>query len=97
MQAHPRVAAQLAGWAPGEAVADGDRESESIRDVIAGLRSLGFNALRARLGAASCASIPDASLEDKLRHALRTLAPRCERRPPPVSQARSGDRAPVSA
>ncbi len=58
-----------------------DMESEKTRDVIAGLRALGFNSMRARLGAASCSTIPDASLEDQLRHALRTLAPRCERTP----------------
>ncbi len=51
-------------------------DSEIAQDVIAGLRSLGYSAIRARIGAAKAnEASPDGSLEDRLRHALRSLAP----------------------
>ncbi len=51
-------------------------------DVIPWLRQLGFRADEARRAAQACDAIPDASLDERVRHALRTLAPagarRCE-------------------
>ena len=40
------------------------------RDVVPWLRQLGFSAAEARRGAARCADIPDASLEERVRVAL---------------------------
>jgi len=45
------------------------------RDVTPYLRKLGCNADEARRGAAACASIPNASLEERVRLALRHLMP----------------------
>jgi len=52
-------------------------EPDPERDVTPWLRSLGFRADEARRAAAYCNSIPDASLEDRVRLALSCLAPRC--------------------
>jgi hypothetical protein len=54
-------------------------------DVIPWLRQLGFSADEARRGAAHSVQPGDAPLEERLRAALRQLAPRCARRAvPPV-------------
>ena len=45
------------------------------KDVTPWLRKLGFSVSEARLAAERCESIPDASLEDRIRFALRLLAP----------------------
>jgi hypothetical protein len=60
-------------------------ESASLRDVIPWLRQLGFSAEEARRGAALCAHIPDAPLEQRVRSALRGLAPNCVRKAAPVA------------
>jgi 5-methylcytosine-specific restriction endonuclease McrA len=44
-------------------------------DVTPWLRQLGFTVAEARRGAALCAHIPDAALEERVRVALRGLAP----------------------
>jgi hypothetical protein len=46
------------------------------RDVISGLRGLGFRADEARSAAALCQAIPDAPLEQRMRVALTYFAPR---------------------
>jgi len=43
--------------------------------VIPWLKKLGYSLSEARRAAAHCDSIPDASREDRLRHALRVLMP----------------------
>jgi hypothetical protein len=53
--------------------------------VIACLRELRFNAHEAHRGAALCADLADAPLEQRVRVALRGLAPSCVRRPAPVA------------
>jgi hypothetical protein len=59
---------------------------EPDRDVIPWLRRLGFRADEARRASAHCESMPDASLEERVRAALSFLAP-CHRRvaPPPTA------------
>jgi len=54
-------------------------------DVVPALRNLGFRADQARLAAAHCDStVPDGPLEERLRTALRFLAPPARRwRPVP--------------
>jgi hypothetical protein len=52
----------------------------SAMEVLPWLRQLGFNAEEARRGATLCAHIPDASLEKRVRVALRGLAPAHVRR-----------------
>ena len=44
-------------------------------EVVPFLRKLGFSDREARKAAASCEALRDASLEDRLKHALRGLAP----------------------
>ena len=50
-------------------------------DVIPWLRQLGSSVTEARRGAALCAHLPDSSLEERLKVALRGLAPAHARRP----------------
>jgi hypothetical protein len=50
------------------------------QDVIPWLRALGFRADEARRAAARCAAMPDASLEERVRFALSSLAPDGARR-----------------
>ncbi len=45
------------------------------KDVVPWLRKLGISAANARLAAERCESIPEASLEERLRLALSLLAP----------------------
>ena len=62
-----RTAAQMA-----------ERQEEDLpddRDVIPWLRQLGFQADEARRAAARCDAIPHASLEERVRLALRHLTP----------------------
>jgi hypothetical protein len=54
-------------------------EPDPERDVTPWLRSLGFRADEVRRAAAHCESIPDASLEDRVRLALSCLAPPCRK------------------
>ena len=60
-------------------------EAPSHLDVIPWLRQLGFKAEEARRGAARCADIPDAPLEERMRVALQGLAPACARRATPMA------------
>jgi 5-methylcytosine-specific restriction endonuclease McrA len=60
-------------------------EAAAAADVIPVLRELKFSAEEARRGAALCADIPDAPLEERVRVALRGLAPPCVRWPAPVA------------
>jgi hypothetical protein len=78
------------GEAEAQAKAEGDakRKSEaaaSPHDVIPWLRQLGCSAQEARRGAALCAHLPDAPLDQRVRTALRGLAPACVRRAAPVA------------
>ncbi len=52
-------------------------------DVIPWLRQLGFRPDEARRAAAACASPPDAPLDERVRAALRRLAPPCTHAPAP--------------
>ncbi len=56
-------------------------ESASERDVLAALKSLGFREREARAALPACELGPDASLESRVRAALRYLAPPASRRP----------------
>jgi hypothetical protein len=67
-------------------------ESTSQLDVRPWLRQLGFGAEEARRGAALCAHIPDAPLEQRVRVALWGLAPNCVRKTAPVASGASGSR-----
>ena len=55
--------------------------ADNPRDVIPWLRTLGCSAKEADRGAALCAHLPDASLEERLKVAIRGLAPANVRRP----------------
>jgi Holliday junction resolvasome RuvABC DNA-binding subunit len=50
--------------------------TEQTRDVIAGLRTLGFRADEARRAAALTETMHDAGLEERMRAALRSLGRR---------------------
>jgi hypothetical protein len=54
-------------------------------DVTPWLRALGFTSQEARRGAELCADLGEATLEQRVRVALRGLAPHCEHRPAPVA------------
>ncbi|MFI5370956.1 MAG: HNH endonuclease [Candidatus Eisenbacteria bacterium] len=58
-------------------------------DVTPWLRALGFRADEARRAAARCEAIPDASLEERVRVALSSLAPARAKRPAPIPSLRS--------
>jgi 5-methylcytosine-specific restriction endonuclease McrA len=51
---------------------------EQAKDVMAGLRGLGFRAQQARRAAEYCTTLPDATLEERLRAALRFLCPKTQ-------------------
>ena len=72
-RAKERAEAQAIADAESKARAEFARE----QDVIPWLRELGYNLARAQKGAAACAHIPDAPLEDRMKAALRALAPHC--------------------
>jgi hypothetical protein len=61
-----------------EARAAAERAKEL--DVVPWLRQLGFRVDEARRAAKLCEAIPDAPLEERIRFALKSLAPRCARR-----------------
>jgi Holliday junction resolvasome RuvABC DNA-binding subunit len=50
-------------------------EQAKERDVVPWLRALGFRADEARRAASACETIPDASLEERVRLALSCLGP----------------------
>ena len=54
---------------------ESSREPDPERDVTPWLQALGFSAQRARWAAAQCAGLPESSLEERVRFALRLLAP----------------------
>jgi len=62
---------------------------EKAREVIPWLRRLGIRAVDARQAAERCESIPDASLEDRVRLALSCFGPRTPSRAP-VASASAG-------
>jgi len=55
---------------------------ENAREVIPWLRRLGISADHARQAAERCESIPDASLEERVRLALSCFGPRTPSRAP---------------
>jgi hypothetical protein len=73
------AAAQKAAMAAGERAAARERAGE----VIPFLRRLGFRADESRQAAALCETIPDASLEERVRRALSHFHPRGRAMPRP--------------
>jgi Holliday junction resolvasome RuvABC DNA-binding subunit len=67
---------ETAALAADEARCQAARARAATEEVIAPLRQLGFRAEEARRAAALCASIPDASLEQRVRRALSYFHPR---------------------
>ena len=63
-----------------KARAEAAAEAASLLDVTPWLRKLGFTVEEARRGVALCAHLPDGPLEERVRVALRGLAPNCARR-----------------
>jgi 5-methylcytosine-specific restriction endonuclease McrA len=90
-------AQSVANEAPPRAVSVGRPSSAPVptpstepwddRDMTPYLRKLGYNACEARLGAEACASIPNASLDERVRVALRMLMPPCRHIPAPTVTA----------
>lgn len=62
-------------------------EAALRRDVISGLRGLGFSADEARRAAALGEDSPGASIEERFKLALQSLAPPAARRTPPAASA----------
>jgi hypothetical protein len=56
-------------------------------ELVPWLRALGFTVQEARSGAAACATNPEGSLEERMKLALRSLAPRSARRVLPITTA----------
>ena len=48
---------------------------EHVRDVMAGLRALGFRASEARQATEYCGTLLDTTLEERMRAALKFLCP----------------------
>src|SRR5260221_6136799 len=74
------VAARAQKKAEADARARADAEAASKQDVVPWLRTLGFSLREARHGAELCAHMSDAPLEERMKVALRGLAPRGVRR-----------------
>ena len=68
-----REQAQLAAK---EAKARRQTVAKEQEDVMKGLRELGFGAAEARRAVESCKSLKDATLEDRVRAALKFLCPK---------------------
>jgi 5-methylcytosine-specific restriction endonuclease McrA len=94
-RAQARAAAEAKAQAAAEAKAHAAAETKvraaaeaaarrAQEEVIPWLRQLGFRADEARRGASFSRAIPDASLEERVRVALRNLAPAGVRRTPPA-------------
>ncbi len=66
--------AARAGAARARAAAEEARARAAAAEVIPYLRRLGFRADEARRAAARCQSVPDASLEERVRVALSSFA-----------------------
>jgi 5-methylcytosine-specific restriction endonuclease McrA len=69
--------------AEADARARAEARAREEKDVIPWLRELGYNRATAQKGAAACAHLPDAPLEERLKVALRALAPHCVHIPAP--------------
>src|SRR5205823_1738618 len=78
-----RVAAEARARAKAEEMATAAAAAATARekDVIPWLRQLGYGPALARRGAESCAHLPDASLEERVKVACRSLASRCVQQP----------------
>ena len=83
--------------AEAEALARAEAEAASERDLVPWLRTLGFSLQEARHGAELCAHMPDTPLEERMKVALRGLAPRGVRRPVYVGASPSGEQYPDQA
>ena len=73
-----REESRRAAEARARAAAAGARAAvqAQARDVMAGLRELGFRADQARRAAEFSETLPDATLEERMRAALKFLCPR---------------------
>ena len=79
-EAEANVHARARAEAEAAARARAEAEAARDRDVVPWLRKLGFSVQRARHGAELCSHIPDAPIEERMRVALRGLAPNAVRR-----------------
>ena len=81
-----RAAAEAKASAARKADAEAKAREEFAReqDVVPWFRELQFSLADARKGAAACAHIPDAPIEQRMKVALRALAPHFVRIPAPV-------------
>jgi 5-methylcytosine-specific restriction endonuclease McrA len=84
-QAQSEAAAKARAQSEAAAKARAQAAAIAAADIIPVLRELRFSAEEARRGAALCANMPDAPLEERVRVALRGLAPNCVRQPAPVA------------
>jgi len=85
--AKAKVAERVRKEARARELAANAEARERAMEVIPWLRGLGVSEREARRAAARCAAMPDASLEDRVRHALKGLAPAGTRRVAPVASA----------
>ena len=77
-QAKQRAAEAKAERAAKEAAkAAAAAAAETADEIIPWLRELGYSLQRARRGVELCAQIPDAPIEERMKTALRGLAPKC--------------------
>ena len=71
---HARAQAQARAQERSQARAQTEA-TDPEKDVVPWLRKLGYSVSEARFAAERCESLPDASLEDRIRFALSALAP----------------------
>ena len=86
-EAEARAKEKAEARARADAEAKARAEFAREQDVIPWLRELKFKLADARKGAAACAHIPDAPLEQRMKVALRALAPHCLRIPAPSASS----------
>ena len=92
-EAEARAKEKAGAEAEAEAQAMADAEAKAReefareQDVIPWLRQLKYSLAAARKGAQACAHIPDAPLEQRVKVALRALAPHCLRIPAPAASS----------
>jgi hypothetical protein len=79
--AEAKAEASARAKAKAESQAEARARDADEHDVIPWLRALGYSLERARHGRELCAHIPDAPLEERVKAALRGLAPAGVRRP----------------
>jgi 5-methylcytosine-specific restriction endonuclease McrA len=85
-QAKQRAAEALAKREAKQAArAAADATAKNADEIIPWLRELGYNMQRARRGVELTAHIPDAPIEERMKVALRGLAPKCARILPHVA------------